>query len=99
MSHLYDGPPTVAEMAGLADVAVAAAEQAEHENDFHIRERLIAEGRIKPASKTEGLRAMLIAKGQILPADPAEVENARRPRLARVTLQGGYDAMIAAGQR
>ena len=82
MSHfLYDGPPTVAEMTGLRDLAVAAAEQAEYEGDFRIRERLIAQGRIKPAGKPDGLRATLIAQGQIWPADPREVAEVYRVKL------------------
>lgn len=104
----HDGPPTVAELTGLEAVAAAAAEMAydddlaladrrEDDAAAHLRSQLIAQGRIRPASKGDATRAMLVAKGLILPADPAEVEQARKPRLAKVTLAAGYDAMIRAG--
>lgn len=86
--------PTIAEITGLERLAAAAAEQLwrdveadadrrDREAAEYQRRRLIAQGRIKPAhSASSASRAELIATGRIKPADPAEIEQARRPRFA-----------------
>lgn len=91
---MNDSPPTVAEITGLERLAAAAAEQLWREieadadrrdreaADFQ-RQRLIAQGRIKPAHSAS--RAEMIATGRIKPADPAEIEQACRPKLAYAT--------------
>lgn len=86
---MQDSPPTIAEITGLECLAAAAAEQLwkdveadadrrDREAAEYQRRRLIAQGRIKPAHSAD--RAELITMGRIIPADPAEIEQARRPR-------------------
>ena len=101
----YNDAPTIAEIVGMQDLAAVAAEQvyedrisldARRASDAaaHLRSQMIAQGRIRPATRPEALRSTLIAKGLILPADPREVAEVYRAKFtgAKFAPTGDVDA-------